>query len=545
MTQKRSLSRHRVRDRGRCIVIGTAQAAAQLCRQLQVLDDPPCINGVFLHRQDAIADNHEPFEELGLTVLGTADDLCTLIDARTIDYAIVTMPSVLSDAITHIRTTLRRIGVPERFIATLQDHLDGIGPRTLFEVSPVDLIGRPSHPIDEDSIRQAIAGRKVLITGAGGSIGSEMAMQVASYGPAEMFLMERAENALFEIDRRIARRYPGIRRGVWLHDVANADKTLAYCEAARPDIVFHTAAHKHVPMLEDHPREAVRNNFFGTMAIVDAAAQTACERFVMISTDKAVNPSSIMGATKRLAELYVQHMNSICEARFNMVRFGNVLGSNGSVLPIWAAQLRDGGPLTVTDERMTRYFMTIPEAASLVLQAASLTDGVPGDEAELYQLDMGQPVAILDLAKRFIEAHGLEPQVIESSSADRAGAGHAEVMPIVITGIRPGEKLHEQLVYESEQLIPTAHPAIRRWQAEPPCPERIADMVATLLESCLTDRAGTILTAIHRLLPEMETSAYEDQVMQRSAAGGVSAAQHEISSALPQTQQPHPRVRVA
>lgn len=513
MIQQRSSSRHRAHDR--CIIIGTPQAAVQLCRQLQVLDDPPSINGVILHRPDLRPEDHELFDVIGVHVLGVVRDLCDLIDSRTIDYAVVSLPSVMNDAIVHIRTTLRRIGVAERFVATLQDHLDGIGPRTLFEVSPVDLIGRAAHPVDEESIRSAIAGRKVLITGAGGSIGSEMALQVASYGPAELYLMERAENALFEIDRRIARKYPGVRRGVWLHDVANSDKTLAYCEAARPDVVFHTAAHKHVPMLEDHPREAVRNNFFGTMAIADAAAQTACERFVMISTDKAVKPSSIMGATKRLAELYIQHMNSICESRFNMVRFGNVLGSNGSVLPIWAAQVRDGGPLTVTDERMTRYFMTIPEAASLVLQAASFADQAPGKEAELYQLDMGAPVNILELAKRFVRAHGLEPCVVGgvSRSDGAPRRRHAEEMPIVITGIRPGEKLHEELVYESEQLIPTAHPAIRRWQIEPPCPERVADMVATLLESCMTDRAGSVLAAIHRLLPEMETSAYEARVM--------------------------------
>jgi len=466
-----------------------------------VLDCPPEITGV-LHFGDWGEADRESLRSHGLTVLGDFDhDLERIVEGGAgFDFAIVSLPSVMSDAVIRVRTQLRRLGIPDRFIATLEDQIKGIGPRTVFEVDPVDLIGRKSHSIDKESIRRAVTGKRVLITGAGGSIGSELAMTVSEYEPAELFLMERSENALFEIDRRIARRFPGLTRGTWLHDVTEIDKTLAYCEAAKPEVVFHSAAHKHVPMMEDHPTAAIRNNFFGTMAIADAAAQNGCERFVMISTDKAVNPSSVMGATKRLAELYVQYMNTVSDTRFCMVRFGNVLGSSGSVLPTWSDQIRDGGPVTVTDARMTRYFMTIPEAARLVIQAGSLDEDVLG--GEVFLLDMGEPINILQLVERFIAAHGLEPCVVGAGELDRDGG--AGWMPIVLTGARPGEKLVEKLAYEAECMVPTAHPGIHIWKMNPPSPERVADMVATLAEACQRRSAETALTALHRLLPEME-----------------------------------------
>lgn len=497
----------------KCVLIGTSDTVYQLFLQLQTLTDRPRMQGVFLF-QDEPGDKPKNLEKIsGLRILGTFKQFERLIAPFDIDYAIVTMPAVMTDAITAIRTKLRRMGIPDRFIATLDDHLHGVGPRMVFEVDPVNLIKRKPYPINEDAIRQSIYGKRVLITGAGGSIGSELALTVARFEPAELFLMERSENALFEIDRRIARAKPKIHRGTWLHDVTDADKTLAYCVATRPQVIFHTAAHKHVPMMEDHPAAAVHNNFFGTMAIADAAAHTGCDRFVMISTDKAVNPSSIMGATKRFAELYVQHMNQISDTRFEMVRFGNVLGSAGSVLTIWSDQIRDGGPLTVTDPEMTRYFMTIPEAAALVLQAAALQHYVSGGEVKL--LDMGEPIGILDMAKRFIRSYGLEPyvpgvddarlDVEDSGLSGKLGHGNG-YMPIIFSGIRPGEKIHEELSYNAECMIPTEHPGIHIWETTYPSSEMVADMVATLTEACETKDAETVLTAIHRLLPEMSVS---------------------------------------
>ncbi len=228
----------------------------------------------------------------------------------------------------------------------------------------------------------------------------------------------------------------------------------------QPHVVFHAAAHKHVPMMEDHPAQAVENNFFGTRSIADAAHQHGANRFVMISTDKAVNPSSVMGATKRLAELYIQHLNQSSGCVFAMVRFGNVLGSACSVLPIWARQLAQGGPITVTHPDMYRYFMTIPEAAGLVLQSATLSGASGG--GEVFLLDMGQPIRICDLAHRFIQSHGLEPGVD---------------IAIAFTGPRPGEKLFEELAYDSEEMLPTAHKSVRLWRTHAPDTNRMAQII--------------------------------------------------------------------
>jgi FlaA1/EpsC-like NDP-sugar epimerase len=317
------------------------------------------------------------------------------------------------------------------------------------------LLGRTPCPLDEERIGATLAGRTVLITGAGGSIGSELSRLVARFAPAKLILVERSENALFEIDRQIARLFPDLARAAVLHDITHAARTLKLLEQHRPHVIFHAAAHKHVPMMEDHPAEAVENNFFGTRCIADAADAVGVQRFVMISSDKAVNPSSVMGATKRLAELYIRFLNARSRTTFCMVRFGNVLGSACSVLPIWTRQIAEGGPVTVTHPDMTRYFMTIPEAAGLVLQSASLS-GTPDasqEGGEVFLLDMGRPIRILDLAHRFVKSQGLTP---------------GSDIEIAITGIRPGEKLFEELAYDGEDMVPTPHPAVRIWKTAPP-----------------------------------------------------------------------------
>ncbi|MHC4996083.1 MAG: polysaccharide biosynthesis protein, partial [Planctomycetota bacterium] len=321
----------------------------------------------------------------------------------------------------------------------------------------------------------------------GGSIGSLIASIVASFQPERLLLMERAENNLFEIDRDLNDRYPDLPRHAILHDVTDARRTADIVAEYRPHVIFHAAAHKHVPMMEDHPRQAVLNNFFGTKSIADAAHAAGAERFVMISSDKAVNPTSVMGATKRTAELYVQHLAQRSGAHCSMVRFGNVLGSACSVVPIWSQQLAQGGPLTVTDPRMTRYFMTIPEAASLVIQAASLEQ----QGAPIFVLDMGQPIRILDMAERFIKLHGLEP--------------HRDVH-ITITGARPGEKLHEELQYDSEDIAPTTHHMVRRLKTTPPSPRRVAWMTQTFSDLIQNDDPAPILEALRRAVPQMQNT---------------------------------------
>ena len=462
----------------RVLLIGTAQSVAQV-HPLLTLGSAPLgrVVGCVLP-EHAVKAASPP-----VPILGHLGDLPRLLASVAVDLVLVTLPVAMGRETRAVLRQLEQSGRPWRFMPTLADQLAGRIhvnlPATLSnapegsvtdsddaslalqldpgfgagEVDPVTLLNRTPRPLDEQSIRDTVTGKVVLITGAGGSIGSELARSVCRFAPARLILIERSENALFEIDRQIARLFPDVARAAILHDVTDAHRTMAILALQRPHLVFHAAAHKHVPMMEDHPAQAVENNFYGTRSIADASAQVGVERFVMISTDKAVNPSSVMGATKRLAELYVQYLNELHAARkpgtiFSMVRFGNVLGSACSVLPIWRQQLADRGPITVTHPQMQRYFMTIPEAAGLVIQAAVYAQG-----GEVFLLDMGEPIRILDLAERFVRTHGLEP--------------HVDV-EIRITGIRPGEKLLEELAYDSEDMLPTPHEAIRLWRSSPP-----------------------------------------------------------------------------
>jgi FlaA1/EpsC-like NDP-sugar epimerase len=402
------------------------------------------------------------------------------------------------------------------------------------------LIGRKPYEMDRGAISGIIGGRCVLITGAGGSIGSELAKVAAAFEPSMLVLMERAENALFEIDRQIARHFPGVPRKAVLHDVVDAEATLRLCEKLRPQVVFHAAAHKHVPLMEDHPAHAVTNNLFGTKSIADAAVAVGAERFVMISSDKAVNPTSVMGATKRLAEMYVRGLGNSAECRvpsaergstrLSMVRFGNVLGSAASVLTIWAQQIAEGGPITITDPRMTRYFMTIPEAATLVVQSAALgAEGIEGSRDQgiegrsgavgVYVLDMGEPVKIVDLASRFVRAHGMTARIVgnrttvdapqDLAHSRTARAREGQTIDVVVTGIRPGEKLHEELAYAAEQLLPTGHPGVRAWAGPgfgADVAAAVTEMVAEMGEVRFSPDPARVVGAIRRHVPEMRAS---------------------------------------
>jgi O-antigen biosynthesis protein WbqV len=395
--------------------------------------------------------------------------------------AVVCLPASQRAASLAIREAARSLQLVLRVVAPLHEQLEHAPSSTQPQatlastaLNLAELIGRVPFGLDKRAVGGALAAKRVLVTGAGGSIGSEIARIVASFGPSLLVLMERSENALFEIDRTIAKKFPAVARKAVLHDVVDHDQTLRHLLALKPHVVFHAAAHKHVPLMEDHPSHAVTNNLFGTKAIADAALATGAERFVFISTDKAVEPSSTMGATKRLAELYVQHIartqirsSTRPVTRCSIVRFGNVLGSACSVLPIWESQLAEGGPLTVTDERMTRFFMTIHEAATLVIQSSTLV-AEEGDarvlaspasdypNGSIFVLDMGEPIRIFDLAARFARLRGFEPLVVGAPPTPADGP----TMRIAITGARPGEKLHEALAYSAEALTPTLAPGI-------------------------------------------------------------------------------------
>lgn len=447
---------------GTAIIIGQSRLCQRVEQQLDQLPQRPVTLG-WVVVDGAPGTPGAPGDSDHAPVLGTLDALEAIVAQRKPTVALVSLPAVMTDLVASTRTRLRRMGVPDRFFPTVEDQLAGVGPRSLIDVDIESLLDRPPRQISDDEIRRVVENRCVAITGAGGSIGSELARISARFNPQRLVLIERSENALFEIDRQIARFAPEVERVALLHDVVDSAATLDHFRRIRPSLVFHAAAHKHVPMMEDHPAAAIDNNLFGTKSVVDAADAAGVERFVMISTDKAVNPTSVMGATKRLAEMYVQVTNERSSTNFGLVRFGNVLGSTGSVLDIWTRQIHEGGPLTVTDAEMTRYFMTIGEAAALVVQTPALLD--PQTEGgEVFVLDMGPPVRILDLVTRVADLYGLE--AVPSPPETHGDTGSIRIM---LTGARPGEKLHEELASASEPLLPTRHPDILIHRLQ--CPE--------------------------------------------------------------------------
>ncbi|MCC5786594.1 MAG: polysaccharide biosynthesis protein [Phycisphaerales bacterium] len=509
-------------DPGATILIASAETAAGLTAMVAAPPGEARPAGIVLvgggRMKDSIGE---------LPVLGGLDELGRICPALRVGLAIVCLASDGPELGSGARAVLREHGVRVAQVPALTDAI--AEARAVDEPAPtlrragVDfcaLIDREPHELDRAQVERTLAGRCVVVTGAGGSIGSELARLAAGFAPSKLVLMERSENALFEIDRQIARLHPGLARRAVLHDVVDEAATLRRFAELSPDVVFHAAAHKHVPLMEEHPADAVTNNVFGTASVARASVEAGVERFVLISSDKAVNPTSVMGATKRLAELFVRGLERDCidrglATRFATVRFGNVLGSAGSVLPIWSAQMAEGGPLTVTDPRMTRYFMTIREAATLVIQAGAFPVG-QGGLTPVFVLDMGEPVRIVDLAMRFVRAHGFEPRVLDGGATGAVDAllralrdAEANDRParpkidIAFTGARPGEKLHEELAYAAEQLRPTAHPGINAWageEAEAPDAEAMLDELRRIRP---TDPHASVVEAIRRHVPEM------------------------------------------
>jgi FlaA1/EpsC-like NDP-sugar epimerase len=368
-------------------------------------------------------------------------------------------------------------------VPALEDLLQGkVNVRQVREVKIEDLLRRAPRRLDRGLVAQFINGKSVLVTGAGGSIGSEICRQVARFAPRRLVLAERFENALFEIERELRQKFPRVEIVPVIADVCDRVRMETVFAANRPDAVFHAAAHKHVPLVELHPGEGVKNNIFGTRICAELAHETGAAAFVLISTDKAVRPASVMGATKRVSELFVQAMATRSRTKFLCVRFGNVLGSSGSVVPIFQEQIRAGGPVTVTHPEMQRFFMTIPEASQLVLQAASMGEG-----GEVFVLDMGEPVKIVDLARDLIKLSGLRPDID---------------IPIIFTGMRPGEKLCEQLTLDEENAAKTRHERI--WIG------RVASMDYEALEQHLVelrdlaDRGTeeTVVAKLEEIIPE-------------------------------------------
>lgn len=377
----------------------------------------------------------------GVRVLGTTDELGRLVREQAIDHVVISIAQASRSEFRRLLELCERVPVKVRTIPGLYEVLQGkVEVSRIRNVHIEDLLGRPAIHLDEEGMRNLLVGRTVMVTGAGGSIGSELARQVARFQPAQLLLVERAEFALFNIERELRESYPQLALVPCVVDAGDEAGLRQVFETSRPAIVVHAAAHKHVPLMEENPCEAVKNNVLATHRLGQLAGEYEVDAFVLISTDKAVRPTSVMGASKRVAELVIQQLNSQYRTRYVAVRFGNVIGSAGSVIPIFREQIRKGGPVKVTHPEMVRYFMTIPEAAQLVLQAAALGEG-----GEIFILDMGEPVRILDLAKDTITLSGLKP---------------FEDIDIVFTGIRPGEKLFEELQTTEEAVAKTRHPKI-------------------------------------------------------------------------------------
>lgn len=383
-----------------------------------------------------------------INVLGPIDDVKRICNDQSVDEILIAMPSATKDRIRRVVELCQGTNLKFKTLPAIEDLIAGrASVQELRTVDINDVLGRDPVTLNEDQIAAFIKDRVVMVTGAGGSIGSEMCRQIAAYSPRRLLLVEQAEGSLFEIERELKRNCPGLDAVPLVADIGDVGRLETIFSRERPSAVIHAAAHKHVPMMEYNPGEAVKNNVHGTRRIADVADKFGVEKFVMISTDKAVNPTSIMGASKRVAEMYIQGLDARSQTQFVTVRFGNVLGSSGSVIPIFKEQIARGGPVTVTHPDMVRYFMTIPEAAQLVLQAASMGHG-----GEVFVLDMGDPVKIVDLARDLITLSGLRPDVD---------------IKIEFVGLRPGEKLFEELAIVGENIARTAHPKIGIWKIIP------------------------------------------------------------------------------
>jgi len=419
------------------IIVGAGDAGAMIAREIRqrYFDTKKLIgfidDDIYKHKQML----------LGAKVLGSTRDIKRITAKYKVNEIIIAIPSIGGSQLREIVQGCKQTSCAVKIVPGIYELIDGnVTVQQLRNVDLEDLLRRDPVTLDLEQIAGYLTGKRILVTGAGGSIGSELCRQIAKLSPCELVLLGKGENSIYEIDRELREKYSGLTLKPIIADVRDSDRINEVFTDLKPEVVFHAAAHKHVPLMEVQPAEAVRNNIFGTKTVAEAADRVGTGIFIMISTDKAVNPTSVMGATKRAAELVVQSMNMASKTRFAAVRFGNVLGSRGSVVPLFKQQIAKGGPITITHPDMERYFMTIPEATQLVLQAGALANG-----GEVFVLDMGKPVKILDMAYDLIELSGLEP---------------GRDIEIKFTGLRPGEKLFEELLTAEEGTTSTKHEKI-------------------------------------------------------------------------------------
>ncbi len=463
----------------RFLIVGAGNAGESLLRDLHrmtvaqydvigFIDDDPVKQGTYIH---------------GMPVLGTVGQLPDICEKHRIEEIAIAMPSANHSDRMRVVQVCDGIKISFSTVPSITDIVSGkLRVSQTRRVDINDLLGREAVQLDLDLIEAFARDKVVLVTGAGGSIGSEMCRQLCNFNPRLLVLIEQAENPLFRVENELAGHFPGVPLQAIICDVTDASRVENIFNDHKPQVVVHAAAHKHVPLMEANPCEAIKNNVVGTQVVADAANNHGTAKFLMISTDKAVNPTSVMGSSKRIAEMYIQDLSRTSPTHFVTVRFGNVLGSDGSVVPIFKRQIAAGGPVTITHPEMKRYFMTIPEASQLILQAAAMGQG-----GEIFVLDMGRPVKIVDLAKTLISLSGFVP---------------GQDIKMDFTGPRPGEKLFEELSIEGEDMQRTKHPKIGIWKNIPMDRDKLRAGIDELVTIARAETRNGIVSKIRELVPE-------------------------------------------
>ena len=466
-------------EKEKTLIVGAGDAGEQILRSILIsknssylpvgfIDDNPMKQGEIIH---------------GLRVLGKIDDIPPVVENQGVEELIIALPSAGSKAIRRAMEMGRKAGLKKiKVVPSIAEIINGeVSLGTLREVQVEDLLGREPVSLDTKSIENFIQNKIVLITGAAGSIGSELCRQIAKFKPSELLILDQDETGIFNISEELEDRFPRLKISSTIADIQDEDKIEQIFSKYRPNVIFHAAAYKHVPLMEVHPDEAVKNNIFGTKIVAESAIKYGVENFIFISTDKAVNPTSVMGATKRVGEMICQVLNKKNLTKFISVRFGNVLDSRGSVIPIFREQIKRGGPVEVTHPEMKRYFMITPEACLLVTQA-----GAMGQGGEVFVLDMGDPIKILDLAKEMIRLSGFEPD---------------KDIPIVFTGPRPGEKLFEEILTAEEGTIATQNQKIFMAKLSEVDEKKLNDGLEKLRETMGKANRGEIVQILKDLVP--------------------------------------------
>jgi len=473
------------------LIVGAGDAGAMIAREIQQRYYTSK-NIVGFVDDDEYKNQQRLF---GIKVLGKCKDIENIIDTYQVSEIIIAMPSVDGTVLRQIIHECKATQCVVKTLPGMYELIDGkVSVQQLRNIVLEDLLRRDPVTLDLEEIASYLSGKRVLITGAGGSIGSELCRQIAKMSPKLLVLVGKGENSIYEIDNELQGKYPNLEVQAVIADARDEQRIHSVFKQFKPQVVFHAAAHKHVPLMEAQPAESVRNNIFGTKTVAEAADRFNTEVFVMISTDKAVNPTSVMGATKRVAELIIQQMSEISKTKFVAVRFGNVLGSRGSVIPLFKKQIAQGGPITITHPDMKRYFMTIPEASQLVLQAGALAKG-----GEVFVLDMGEPVKIMDMASDLIELSGLVPH---------------EDIKIEFSGLRPGEKLFEELLTAEEGTASTKHQKIFVANLKKVDEEKLYRGLSMLKNEIRTEK---VVEIIKQLVPTYKTKLDQQCVAMHDA----------------------------